>query len=574
MSENPINLNGMGEFTDIRSDQLAVALANKFRLMMLARQARFTLWTELHDFAMQTDTSDTSNATSWKNNIAVPVIPYILDVLTAQYYRILFPQKDWFEVVPHDILKNAQKAKFVKAYLLRQFAQLNVQPKLREVIRETVLYGNSLCGFVEQGGKLVFVKPPIQDWCRDVFAQNFDNSFLACRFRVPYASLFSLYPEDKVRRMGDIYKDSELYTSWLKNRNLMIEKYNPFLTDRLNQRGFAELIYFYGDFYNEETQEILKDRLIIVGNGTTILYNEECLDKPFVQAQYRETLDDGYGTGLENLTGIAWHINKLQNNIADVMDIIANPICVVKSENDVKFNYVPNAQIQMSREDSIEFISPDHSVLNQYKQIDFLFEMAKKVSGAQEEKIGQRQPGEKTATEVTLLSQGADNLFEHFAKQFEYFVIIPLLKKAYRMFVENVTKQGQMPFTYFDQTSGMNESIIFTAGELDNMEFDFVGASQMVDQSTKAQQCITLLELRAKYPEVHNNISGAAVVEQLIKDLGVVNPNIFKPGEGIEEDIRMAIQQSDAQKRITSQRAVLGHPEPQTVPQPARAGNP
>ena len=121
---------------------------------------------------------------------------------------------------------------------------------------------------------------------------------------------------------------------------------------------------------------------------------------------------------LENLVGIQYRIDHLENLKADTFDMIAFPVLKIKGIVE-DFNYGPNEKIYVGDDGDVEFMHPDVTALNADVQIDRLEQKMEELAGAPKQAMGIRTPGEKTKYEVQTLENAAGRIFQNKVSYFE-----------------------------------------------------------------------------------------------------------------------------------------------------------
>ena len=124
---------------------------------------------------------------------------------------------------------------------------------------------------------------------------------------------------------------------------------------------------------------------------------------PIFHVGWRDRPDNLYSMGpLDNLVGMQYRIDHLENLKADVFDQIAYP--VLKIRGDVEdFDFEPNARIYLGDEGDVGYLVPDSTALNADFQIQNIEAKMEMMAGAPREAMGIRSAGEKTAFEVNQL---------------------------------------------------------------------------------------------------------------------------------------------------------------------------
>ncbi len=197
------------------------------------------------------------------------------------------------------------------------------------------------------------------------------------------------------------------------------------------ESNFVELLTFYGDIYDDSEKKFHKNRIITVVDRAYVIYNEQnpsWLGKASIfHAGWRERPDNLYAMGpLDNLVGMQYRIDHLENLKADVFDQIAYPI--IKIRGDVEdFDFEPAARIYMGEEGDVGYLAPDTTALNADFQIQNLENKMEMLAGAPREAMGIRSAGEKTAFEVQQLMTAAGRIFQHKTAHFERVFLEPIL---------------------------------------------------------------------------------------------------------------------------------------------------
>jgi hypothetical protein len=130
---------------------------------------------------------------------------------------------------------------------------------------------------------------------------------------------------------------------------------------------------------------------------------------------------------LDQLVGMQYRIDHLENLKADVFDLIAYPVMVVYGNTVEEFEYEPGATIFVGDEGKVEFLRPDATALQADMQIAELMGRMEELAGAPKQAMGIRTPGEKTKYEVQTLENAAGRIFQSKVSWFERNILEPLL---------------------------------------------------------------------------------------------------------------------------------------------------
>ena len=123
---------------------------------------------------------------------------------------------------------------------------------------------------------------------------------------------------------------------------------------------------------------------------------------------------------LDNLVGMQYRIDHLENLKADAFDQIAVPLIKIKGLVE-DFEFQPGERIYTGEDGDVEFLRPESSILQANLEIQELEAEMEIMAGAPREAMGIRTPGEKTAFEVQRLDAAASRTFQHKINAFEMF---------------------------------------------------------------------------------------------------------------------------------------------------------
>ena len=129
---------------------------------------------------------------------------------------------------------------------------------------------------------------------------------------------------------------------------------------------------------------------------------------------------------LDNLVGMQYRIDHLENLKADVFDMIAHPIAKVQGFVE-DFSFGPGEKIYVGEDGNVEFMRPDTTALNADTQIAILENKMEEMAGAPRQAMGIRTPGEKTAFEVQTLDNASSRVFMNKVSYFERNFLEPLI---------------------------------------------------------------------------------------------------------------------------------------------------
>lgn len=552
----------------INPHSVAVDIADRWTSWNNSRKPKLEEWKELRNYIYATDTRTTSNSKlPWTNSTTTPKLTQIADNLHANYFSALFPQKRWFRFEAEDQESNTKaKRDVIQAYMDNKVRQSNFENTTSKILNDYIQYGNCFAtiDFVKDyttyedgervvnyiGPKLVRISP--FDICFNPLAPDFDNSPKIVRSIMTTGEIKRKIAETVDNKyMGEIFDKMLVNRSAASGNDVDVAKSQAFIADGFSslqeyyESEYVEVLTFYGDIYDQDTDTFHKNRIITVVDRAYILTNEQnpsWLGKsPVFHAGWRERPDNLYAMGpLDNLVGMQYRIDHLENLKADVFDQIAYPI--LKIRGDVEdFDFEPAARIYLGDEGDVGYLVPDSTALNADFQIQGLENKMEMLAGAPREAMGIRSAGEKTAFEVQSLMTAAGRIFQHKTAHFERVFLEPILN--------TMLEAARRNMDYADTIRVLNEDTgIFFFEQITkediaaNGKIIPMGARHFAERAQRVQSITQLYQLKLQDPTIAAHMSGKEFARILADELG--EPALFS------ENITV-IEQMETQKIAT-----------------------
>lgn len=573
----------VGKTIDIKvilnPDSLATEIADKWRLWNQQRQSKMEEWKELRNFLFATDTRTTSNdKLPWKNSTTVPKLTQIRDNLHANYMAALFPQKNWlrWDASDKDAMTKAKK-EAITSYMYNKIQQSAFEVTISKLVLDYIDYGNCFAtvefernstyledtkeyvrGYV--GPKLVRISP--FDVVFNPVAADFASSPKIIRSLQTLGEIKKMVednPEnahfaqifDKMlgsRQAVSGYSDSDFY----KNDSYQMDGFGTIR--QYYESDFVEILTFYGDIYDRTENKLYKNRIITVVDRAYVINdvpNPSWLGKSAIfHVGWRERPDNLYAMGpLDNLVGMQYRIDHLENLKADVFDQIAFPILKIKGDVE-DFNFEPGSRVYLGDEGDVSYLVPDTTALNADNQILNIMNTMEEMAGAPKQAMGIRTPGEKTAFEVNSLQNAASRIFQnktqHFEKVFEEPILNAMLEAARRNMDEIETINGfddQLGVTFFSE---ITKEDITANGKLSP-----IGARHFAERAQRVQNIQQLWMAKASDPTVGAHLSGKEFARIMAEELN--EPELYKENIAVIEQMETQRTVQEAQIEMQSQ---------------------
>lgn len=536
-------------------------------------------------YVSATSTDDTDVGTlPWKNKTTIPKLTQIVDNLHAFYMAAVMPTDDWFrfEGVDED---SHRKAQIIERYMRTKLRMGGFRKELEKIVRDWIMYGNCYAGvtyvnetskslatgeeIVRYRGPKLFRVSPL-DCVMDKRATSFKKSPFIRRRLIPVADILThneIEPEfqydteslDKILTLRT--NSNEEWTEFYIKNGLNIDGFTTF-DDYLSDQ-YLELLEFYGDILNRETGEVERNRVIIIADRSFTLYNGVnpawSGEKAFAHAGWRILPDNLYGQSpIENLVGMQYRCDHLENLKADTFDQIVHPMVAITGDEVEDFKWEPGGKVYLGFEGKIEILSPDTTVLQADNQIAIYHNLMEQMAGSPREMMGFRTPGEKTAFEMNILQQGGDRMFIDKLNRFEEFIIEPILNMMFEMAVRNFDA-ADIARTFNDDTRALELMKLTREDVVADGILRPVGAKHFAARNKRLQEMQQILTLQSN-PTIAVHMSGKALAKAFEEELGYEKYGIF--GDNIA-----LIEQAET-LQITQQIQAQLQPEQPVVEEP------
>lgn len=420
------------------------------------RSEKVAEWLELRNFVFATDTSTTTNSSlPWKNSTTIPKLCQIRDNLHSNYKSALFPNDEWLTWKGYSQEDSIlDKARAIESYMKNKVRQSGDMNEISKLLYDYIDYGNAFAmpTFESRyktledgtevpdyiGPKMVRISP------LDIVFNPLSTSFRESPKIVRY-----------VRTIGDLKRmamDNPEQSFWedaLKNREEWRRRLGAYTKEDFNkavafsvdgfgslyeylQSNYVEILVFYGDFHDLETGELRTNQQITVVDRC---YTADQRDieswfghAPIYHVGWRFRPDNLWAMGpLDNLVGMQYRIDHLENLKADAQDLIVHPPLKIIGEVE-EFDWFPGAEIHIDENGDVQEVAKNlNGILSASNEIQQLEDRMEAYAGAPREAMGIRTPGEKTAFEVQQLQNAAGRIFQEKITNFEQMLLEPLL---------------------------------------------------------------------------------------------------------------------------------------------------
>ena len=451
----------------LNKDNLAKQLSALYDNWWTQRSEKEKDWREIRNYLFATDTTKTTNSKlPWKNKTTLPKLTQIRDNLHANYMDALFPNDNWMKWEGHNLEDSThQKRRAIESYLNTKIRESGFRETISQCLFDYIDYGNCFAeiNYIDEKHK-----DPITE--EEVITYRGPKAFRISPFDIvfnPTAISFADSPKFTryLKSIGELKKDAK-YNLNLKydkkaiakaidvRKNITgfrmedINKADPMRIEGFGslieyyQSGIVEILEFEGDIYDQVNEKLLERRIITIIDRSYVVRNIEnpsWLGKDTKQmVAWRDRGDNLYGMGpLDNLVGLQYRVDHLENLKADALDLTIHP--PIKIKGDVEpFEWGPESTIHIPEDGDVEALPPNQAAFQVNNEIGQILMLMEEMAGAPKEAMGIRTPGEKTAFEVQQLQNAAGRIFQHKVNKFEIEFLEPLLNNMLEIAKRNI----------------------------------------------------------------------------------------------------------------------------------------
>ena len=559
-------------------DKLACEIASMWCRWDELREPKKREWQEIERYIFATDTTKTSNSSlPWSNKTTIPKTCQIRDNLFANYMAALFPKKKsivWEGSTTND--DDRRKVKAIESYMTWVVDRPDHYREVSKIVLDYIDKGNFFYG-VEWQDNTLFQQDKRGGVIQTGFAgpvmvriSPYDIVFdpTASDFKYTPKIIRSLVSPGQVKKMimstGDATRTEEdqeqleaLWNYLLEVRE-QVGAYQGDLQEKddiYRVAGFdsfraylnsntVEILTFYGDIYDSYSGEMYSNVCIKVVDRHKIFYNKP-VDSyfphgPIFHGGWRVRPDSLWAMGpLDNLIGMQYRIDHLENMKADVFDLIAYPPIKVKGYVE-DWEWGPMERIYVGDDGDVELMSPDVQALQADTQIAILEQKMEEMAGSPKEAMGFRTPGEKTKYEVQRLENSASRIFQNKTSQFERDGLEP----GYNAMLE-LARRNMNPtiIRLFDDEMKIADFLELTAEDITgNGRIRAIGARNFAEKANLLQNITSFFGSHiGQNPNVMLHFSGEKIARMIEEILELDEYSIVEPYIAITE-------QADAQR--------------------------
>jgi len=554
-------------------EDLATDIVDTYTKYQNMRQGWIDEKKELRNYIFATDTRSTSNSKlPWKNSTHLPKICQIRDNLHANYISALFHNDDWLQwegASRKD--ETAKKRKAILSYMGNKLRESDFRQTISQLLYDYIDYGNAIGEVIyikeenEINGEKIpgYVGPKLirrspLDLVMNPTAAEFKDTPKITRLLKTFGEIqleLESQPENthyqeilnnmrSVRNNIGTYEANDI----AKASGLEVDGFGSLLD--YYQSNYVEILEFEGTIYDRYTKTMLKDYRITVYDRSWIARKEQnpswLGQSSKAHVGWRLRPDNLYAMGpLDNLVGMQYRINHLENLKADAMDLAVMPPVLIKGDVE-QYDWEPLAEI-IGGEDAeiIELGKNLNAVITADNQIAEMEAKMEEMAGAPKQAMGIRTPGEKTAYEMQSLDNASGRIFTEKTTNFELNIIEVVVNLFLEVSRRNI--DGSDLIRVMDDDIGVADFLKVTKEDITaSGKLRPVGSRHFAATAQMVQNVQGALNLSAVKPDVLNHVSGKKLAKLLFEDI----PGLAKH-ELVSDNVAI-LEQAETQQLINA----------------------
>lgn len=543
-------------------DDTSAWIANLWNKFHMQRAGKLEESLELRNYIFATDTTTTTNQTlPWKNSTTLPKLCQIRDNLHSNYISSLFPNDEWLTWKGYSRSDSTKdKARAIESYMSNKARQSHFRTEMSKLLYDYIDYGNAFATVEFEAsykempdGQRVpdYIGPKV----KRISPLDIVFNPLATSFRDTFKIVRSIKTLGELKVMAETYPENSFWKDAIRLREERMSKAGSYSSEDFQkavgyqvdgfgsifeyyQSDYVEILEFYGDFHNQDTGEIqTNQKITVVDRSYTV--NQEDIPSwfghaPFYHVGWRFRPDNLWAMGpLDNLVGMQYRIDHLENLKADAMDLLVHPPLKIIGEVE-QFNWGPGAEIHIDENGDVQELGTNlQSILGANNEIALLEQRMEEFSGAPRQAMGIRTPGEKTAFEVQTLDNAAGRIFQEKITTFEVELLEPVLNAMLETARRNLSQSDII--RVMNDDLGVETFLEVTREDITaNGLLRPIGARHFAKQAQDLQNLVGVLNSPIGQM-ISPHTSGVEMSKFISDVLGLKGWEIFRPNVAISE---------------------------------------
>ena len=429
-----------------KPNHIATSVSMKYDQFQNYRNSNRSSWQEIESYLYATDTTSLSGGSAHDHTTHIPVVSTIKEELEAIMYAAVMPHEEFLGWRPYDASAASKSVRAkVLGYLRNRHVLNGFEKTIRKLVQDLVMYGNcfvKVCYVDERKNGIGYIGPkPVRispyDIVFDPTRGDFNSTPKIVRQVVSIGEFLNMvksFPQEIDETVVQRAIDRRgTYTSLSRTE---LNKSSQYVPDGFTNMeayyasSFVELLWFYGDVFDEAAKEYRPNRCAVIVDRVDLLSEYEELDPRIYKGSWSEKPDNLWSQGpLDKIIGLNYQVNHRENSKSDALDRYIHPDLVFMGDVEEVYDEITGQTKYLAPEGGgVRDLSPDTTVLTADLHQDRLLQHARTAAGLPPQLMGFRTPGEKTLGEVQNLDDAALRKFLHKAEQLELDLIEPMVK--------------------------------------------------------------------------------------------------------------------------------------------------
>ena len=255
---------------------------------------------------------------------------------------------------------------------------------------------------------------------------------------------------------------------------------------------------------------------------------------------------------LDNLVGMQYRIDHLENMKADAADMVLFPMLKISGWVE-DFDIGPGAKINVGDEGDVTTLHLPVDLVTADSQISQYMQLMEELAGAPKEAMGFRTPGEKTKYEVQQLENAASRIFQSRIGYFERVFIEKIVNLM--LIVARQNFEGRESASFIDPTYGAKDFLTVTKGDLMSKgRFRAIGARHAEQRATMVQNLNAFINSAlGQDPGVRAHMSNKRIAQAMEEWLGFERYQLVGEYVGVQEMVEAQTVQQNLMQQAAPQ---------------------
>jgi hypothetical protein len=578
MIGDSINLNLTSE------SQLATAVVDEWERGDHAKSNWKERVKEVTQYLFATDTRSTTNNTNGhEHSTHDPKLTQIYDTLRANYKLGLFSRARWFQFIGDTVEELFQEKRLVvEGYLRTKHRLSNFELELVKCLDDWIRTGNCFGEVffayethedeVLGTTKVTYMGPRLRrinptDIVMNPLAVDADNAAKVKRSIHTLASLAKDVENPSMNYMQEAFdKAIEMRNMLSTMKTEDVDKATQLEFDGFGsfseyvKSGYVEILDFYGDIFDLETNQLLKNHAVSVIDRRWVIRKEPLKTyrgkAHIFHAGFRQRPDNLWAMGpLDNLVGMQYMVNHLTNARADAFDLMLLPDSVIRGDVEIFNNEDGSTEYRVPESGDVRYLTPDTTVLQADLQIANMTRAMEEYAGAPKSAMGIKPPGEQTKFQVETLKTAGDNMFQQKLEEFERTFLEPILNAELEVAISGLSETDTIKVIDAETGVTLIQDIepedIYVEGNI-----QAVGASHFSRQSKLVRELSQFQTVLAQDPEVRDHFPSAEIGKLYEELLQFDEFDLFQENGRVSERAEKAKLEQIAMSKVQDTAAI------------------